>query len=55
MLSLEEIRQAQERTKAWVHRTPIFSSATFSRIAGNEVYLKAENLQKAEPLSSEGL
>lgn len=47
MLSLEEIRQAQERTKAWVHRTPIFSSATFSRIAGNEVYLKAENLQKS--------
>lgn len=47
MISLDDIRQARERIGSWIHRTPIFSSATFSRMAGNEVYLKAENLQKS--------
>jgi len=37
MISLDDIRQARERIGSWIHRTPIFSSATFSRMAGNEV------------------
>lgn len=47
MISLEDVKKARERIKDWIHETPLFSSATFSLWSGNEVYLKAENLQKS--------
>jgi threonine ammonia-lyase medium form len=46
MVSLEEIKQARERIRKLANRTYLDHSATFSKIAGNQVYLKPENLQK---------
>ena len=43
---LKDIEAAKERLKAVVHKTPLESNATFSNMAGCEVLLKLENLQR---------
>lgn len=45
-LSLEGIRQAQAIVAKAARVTPLLSSRTFSEVAGAQVYLKAENLQR---------
>ncbi len=42
-----EIELARKRIREVVRRTPLVYSDTFSKMAGKEVYLKLENLQKA--------
>jgi threonine dehydratase len=41
-----DIREARERIGGIARETPVYSSETFSRIAGREIWLKAENLQR---------
>ena len=41
-----DIREARERLANIAMVTPVYGSETFSRIAGREVWLKAENLQR---------
>jgi threonine dehydratase len=41
-----DIREARERLAGVARETPVYSSETFSRIAGRDVWLKAENLQR---------
>jgi threonine dehydratase len=41
-----DIRDARERLAGVARETPVYSSETFSRIAGRDVWLKAENLQR---------
>ena len=41
-----DIRDARERIDGVARETPVYSSETFSRMAGREVWLKAENLQR---------
>jgi len=43
---LPEIEQARVRLEGVARVTPVFRSETLSRLAGREVYLKAENLQR---------
>lgn len=45
-ITLEQIYQAKNVLAGAARRTPLETSATFSRMSGNEVYLKCENLQK---------
>lgn len=45
--SLEDIRQAHERIRPFVHRTPVLTSSTINRITGGEIFFKCENFQKA--------
>ena len=45
--SLEDIRQAHDRIRPFVHRTPVLTSSTINRIAGGEIFFKCENFQKA--------
>jgi threonine dehydratase len=45
-LELEEIVAARERGASVVLTTPVLPSTSFARIAGREVILKAENLQR---------
>jgi threonine dehydratase len=45
-LTLADIRAARERIAGVASLTPVFSTETFSRIAGRGVLLKAENLQR---------
>lgn len=46
MVTIDSIRAARARLSGVVHCTPLDYSTTFSRIAGNDLYLKLENLQK---------
>ena len=47
MLSIELIREAQERVRPFVHRTPVISSRLFDERAGRRVFFKCENMQRA--------
>ena len=42
--TIQDVRQAQARLSGIARVTPVFSSETFSRLAGRPVLLKAENL-----------
>jgi len=44
--TIQDVRQAQARLSGIARVTPVFSSETFSRLAGRPVLLKAENLQR---------
>ena len=44
--TIQDVRQAQTRLSGIARVTPVFSSETFSRLAGRPVLLKAENLQR---------
>ena len=46
MLTMQDIEKAAERLKEVLHKTSLERSETFSKMAGCEVYLKYENLQK---------
>jgi threonine dehydratase len=46
MISLADIQNAAKILEGKVLRTPLVFSPTFSRMAGAQVYLKLENLQK---------
>jgi len=47
MLTLDLIRQAQERLAGRIHHTPVMTSRSFNQVAGREVFFKCENLQRA--------
>jgi len=46
MIHIDDIRYAYEHIRPFVHKTPLIFSNSFSKMAGADVYLKAENLQK---------
>jgi threonine dehydratase len=47
MLTLELIKQAHDRIRDHIHRTPVITSRTFNEAAGKQVFFKCENLQRA--------
>lgn len=46
MLSARDVQEAGKALRGIIHQTPLDRSATFSAMAGCDVYLKLENLQK---------
>jgi len=46
MITFRDIQKARTVIGAYVHKTPLIYSNTFSKLTGAEVYLKVENLQK---------
>jgi threonine dehydratase len=46
IISLAEIRDAAERIRPLVHRTPVLTSAFFDAMLGASVFFKCENLQR---------
>src|SRR3954464_1139241 len=54
MLSLDTVRQAQERLRGLLPRTPLVPSATLSRRLGARVSLKLECLQKTGSFKPRG-
>ena len=46
MLTLELIREAHERIRPNIHRTPVVTSRTFDELVGRRVFFKCENLQR---------
>ena len=53
-LDLEDIREAAERIRPYVHRTPVLTSMYFNRRLGAEVFFKCENFQKAGSFKARG-
>jgi threonine dehydratase len=45
-IDLETIREAHERIKPRIHRTPILTSRTLNQLARAQLFFKCENLQK---------
>jgi threonine dehydratase len=45
-VQLDDVLEARTLIAPFVHRTPLFGSATLSRLTGTTLTLKAENLQK---------
>jgi threo-3-hydroxy-L-aspartate ammonia-lyase len=45
-VGLADVRDAAERIKGVVHRTPVLTSRTLDAATGAEVFLKAENMQR---------
>ncbi len=46
MLTLKDIKIAQDNIKDYIHKTPLVYSNSISTMTGLEVYIKLENLQK---------
>lgn len=46
MVTIKDIREAQERIADTIHETPIFQSELLSSVCGNNIFLKGEHLQK---------
>ena len=44
--TVRDVEEARERLAGVARVTPVYGSETFSRLAGREVWLKAENLQR---------
>jgi threonine dehydratase len=53
--SLSDLREAQAQIQSHVHRTPLWPSRNFSRMAGCSVYLKAELFQKTGSYKPRGM
>lgn len=47
MLSIRLIKEASERLRPWIHRTPVTTSRSFDEASGNRVFFKCENVQRA--------
>ena len=47
MLTAQAIKDAAERIRAHIHRTPVMTSLAFNQVTGKQVFFKCENLQRA--------
>lgn len=52
--SLDEIKQAHERIKPYIHRTPVISSNGINELAGCKIFFKCENFQKIGAFKARG-
>lgn len=52
--SIEDIRDAALRIKAYIHRTPVLTSFQLNQLTGRDLFFKCENLQKAGAFKSRG-
>ena len=53
-VTIEDVRSAAARIAPYIHRTPLFDSATLSRLTGTSLGLKAENLQRTGAFKARG-
>lgn len=52
--TLADVREAHERIRPYIHRTPVLTSRTLDEITGAFVFLKAENFQKVGAFKARG-
>ena len=45
--TFDDVLQARERVKPYIHRTPVLTSSYFNQLTGAELFFKCENFQKA--------
>ena len=46
MVTIENIREAAQRIKPYIHRTPVLTNESLNLQVGASVFLKCENFQK---------
>jgi threonine dehydratase len=51
---MQSIREAHERIRDKIHRTPVMTSEVLDGLAGNHLYFKCENLQKVGAFKARG-
>jgi threonine dehydratase len=54
MLTIDFIREAAERIRPFVHRTPVVTSRTFDQATGRRVFFKCENFQRGGAFKMRG-
>lgn len=52
--TLDDMLEAHERIKPYIHRTPILTSGLLNKMAGCEMFFKCENFQKAAAFKVRG-
>ena len=53
-VTYQDICQAHERIKPFIHRTPILTSRIINELVGSELYFKCENFQKGGAFKARG-
>ena len=53
-LTMQSIREAHARIRDKIHRTPVMTSEVLDGLAGNRLFFKCENLQKAGAFKARG-
>ena len=46
-LTMADVREAEERVRGHVHRTPVMTCSKFDAASGHRLFFKCELLQKA--------
>lgn len=46
-LTIDDVKQAHERIRPYIHRTPVLTSTYLNELTGARLYFKCENFQKA--------
>ena len=54
MITQQEITDAYNRIKPFIHQTPVMTSTSLDEIAGTSVYFKCENFQKVGAFKARG-
>lgn len=54
MLSLQTLREAHDRIRPYIHRTPCLTNQTIDRMAGARLVFKCENFQKIGAFKARG-
>jgi threonine dehydratase len=54
LLDFQHVLGAAKRIAPYVHRTPVFRSATLDRMTGAELYFKAESMQRTGSFKARG-
>ena len=53
-VGIDDVRQAMARIRPHVHRTPVLTSESLSRMAGADLFFKCENLQRIGAFKTRG-
>ena len=51
---MQAIREAHERIRGMIHRTPVMTSSVLDELSGNRLFFKCENLQKVGAFKARG-
>ena len=54
MLTLQTLRDAHDRIRPYIHRTPALTCQTIDRMAGAQLVFKCENFQKIGAFKARG-
>jgi serine racemase len=53
-VTLKNVKEAYERLRSHIHRTPVMTSSSINKMVGKKVYFKCENFQKTGTFKARG-